>query len=153
MTTEELKARTLEGFERMFNQGDLAYVDETLAPAAIDHQEPEGTDFAAHLKNVISTLRSAFPDLRFDVHELICEADTVACRSTMTGTHEGALRIGPMAGLPVNGTRIEVPHMHFFRYDADGRLTDLWHVWNTLMLARQLGAPAPDLRINGGGTA
>jgi hypothetical protein len=64
MTTEELKARTLEGFERMFNQGDLAYVDTALAPGAVDHQELDGTDFAAHLKNVISTLRTAFPDLR-----------------------------------------------------------------------------------------
>ena len=147
MTTEQLKALTLEGFERMFNQGDLDFVDETVAPDAVDHQEPEGTDFGAHLKNVISTLRAAFPDLRFEVHELICEADVVACRSTMSGTHQGPLRIGPMAGLPVNGAPIEVPHMHFFRYDTEGRLTDLWHVWNTLMLARQLGAPAPDLRI------
>jgi steroid delta-isomerase-like uncharacterized protein len=148
MTTEELKARTLEGFERMFNQGDLDYVDAAVGPGAIDHQEPAGTEFAPHLKNVISTLRTAFPDLRFDVHELVGEGDTVACRSTMTGTHQGPLRIGPMAGLPVNGTRIDVPHMHFFRYDAEGRLTDLWHVWNTLMLARQLGAPAPDLSIS-----
>jgi steroid delta-isomerase-like uncharacterized protein len=147
MTPEELKETTLEGFERMFNQGDLAYVDATLAPEAVDHQELDGTDVAAHLKHVISTLRTAFPDLHFDVHQLICEDDTVACRSTMTGTHEGPLRMGPMAGLPVNHTRIEVPHMHFFRYDAEGRLTDLWHVWNTLMLARQLGAPAPDLSI------
>jgi steroid delta-isomerase-like uncharacterized protein len=148
MTTEELKAQTLEGFERMFNQGDLDYVDGALATGAIDHQEPAGTEFAAHLKNVISTLRTAFPDLRFDVHELVGEGDTVACRSTMSGTHRGPLRIGPMSGLPVNGTRIEVPHMHFFHYDADGRLTDLWHVWNTLALARQLGAPAPDLSIS-----
>jgi steroid delta-isomerase-like uncharacterized protein len=148
MTTEELKAKTLEGFERMFNQGDLGYVDTALAPDAVDHQEPDGTDFAAHLKSVISTLRDAFPDLRFEVHEAVCEGDVVACRSTMTGSHQGPLRIGPMAGLPVNGTRIEVPHMHFFRYDAVGRLTDLWHVWNTLMLARQLGAPAPDLSIS-----
>ena len=147
MTTEELKSLTLEGFERMFNEGDLDFVETALAPAAVDHQEPEGTDFPSHLKNVISTLRTAFPDLRFEVHQLICEDDTVACRSTMTGTHLGPLRIGPMAGLPVNGAHIEVPHMHFFRYDAEGGLTDLWHVWNTLMLARQLGAPAPDLSI------
>jgi len=147
MTTEQLKARTLEGFERMFNQGDLDYVDGTVAAGAVDHQEPEGTDFAAHLKDVIATLRTAFPDLHFDVHELVGEGDTVACRSTMTGTHQGPLRIGPMAGLPVNGARVEVPHMHFFHYGADGRVTDLWHVWNTLALARQLGAPAPDLRI------
>ncbi len=147
MTSEELKARTLEGFERMFNKGDLDFVDAALAPGAVDHQEPEGTDFASHLKHVISTLRSAFPDLRFDVHQLICEDDTVACRSTMTGTHQGPLRIGPLANLAVNGTPVEVAHMHFFRYDPDGRLTDLWHVWNTLALARQLGAPAPDLSV------
>jgi steroid delta-isomerase-like uncharacterized protein len=144
---DELKAKTLEGFERMFNKGDLDYVDEAVAPGAIDHQEPDGTDFAAHLKDVIATLRAAFPDLHFDVHEMLADRDIVACRSTMTGTHQGPLNIGPMAALAVTGARIEVPHMHFFRYDADGRVTDLWHVWNTLLLARQLGAPAPDLRV------
>ncbi|HWF49548.1 MAG TPA: ester cyclase [Solirubrobacteraceae bacterium] len=147
MTTDELKATTLAGFERMFNNGDLGYVDETVATGAIDHQEPEGSDFTGHLKEAIVTLRRAFPDLRFDVHEILAEGDIVACRSTMTGTHQGPLHIGPMAGLPVTGAKIEVPHMHFFRYDEHGRLTDLWHVWNTLMLARQLGAPAPDMRV------
>jgi predicted ester cyclase len=147
MTSEELKARTATGFERMFNRGELDFVDEAVAPGAVDHQEPEGTAFAPHLKNVISTLRTAFPDLNFEIHELLCESDIVACRSTMTGTHQGPLRIGPMAALPVTGARVEVPHMHLFRYDDQGRVTDLWHVWNTLLLARQIGAPAPDLRI------
>jgi predicted ester cyclase len=147
MTTEQLKAITLEGFERMFNQGDLDYVDQVIALGALDHQEPDGTDFAAHLKEVVTTLRAAFPDLHFDVHEILADGDIVACRSTMTGTHQGPLNIGPMAALAVTGAKIEVPHMHFFRYDANGRVTDLWHVWNTLLLARQLGAPAPDLRV------
>jgi predicted ester cyclase len=147
MTADQLKALTLEGFERMFNQGDLDYVDQALASGAVDHQEPDGTDFAAHLKEVITTLRTAFPDLHFEVHEILADGDIVACRSTMTGTHQGPLNIGPMAALAVTGARIEVPHMHFFRYDATGRVTDLWHVWNTLLLARQLGAPAPDLRV------
>jgi steroid delta-isomerase-like uncharacterized protein len=147
MTSEQLKALTLEGFERMFNNGELNYLEQAIAPGAVDHQEPEGTDFVAHLKEVITTLRTAFPDLHFEVHEILAEDGIVACRSTMTGTHEGPLNIGPMAALAVTGTRIEVPHMHFFRYDPQGRVTDLWHVWNTLLLARQLGAPAPDLRV------
>jgi len=147
MTEEQLKALTLKAFERMFNNGDLDHMDEGIAPGAIDHQEPEGTDFVAHLKDVIITLRRAFPDLRFDVEEILAEGLTVACRSTMTGTHQGSLNLGPMAALPVTGARIEVPHMHFFHYDQQGRVTDLWHVWNTLLLARQLGAPAPDLRV------
>lgn len=150
MTTAQLKARTLEGFERMFNQGDLPYVDEAIAPDGVDHQEPEDTEFAAHLKEVIAVLRTAFADLHFEVHEMLAEGDVVATRSTMTGTHTGALKIGPMAGLPVAGARVEVPHMHFFRYDEQGRVKDLWHVWNTLLLARQLGAPAPDLRVGAG---
>jgi steroid delta-isomerase-like uncharacterized protein len=147
MTSEQLKALTLEGFELMFNNGDLDYLEQAIAPGAVDHQEPEGTDFVAHLKEVIRTLRTAFPDLHFEVHEILAEDGIVACRSTMTGTHEGPLNIGPMAALPVTGARIEVPHMHFFRYDPQGRVTDLWHVWNTLLLARQIGAPAPDLRV------
>ena len=147
MTSDQLKAKTLEGFERMFNNGELEYVDEAMAPGGIDHQEPEGTDIVEHLKEVITVLRTAFPDLRFEVHEMLAEGDVVATRSTMTGTHTAPLRIGPMAGLPITGVQIEVPHMHFFRYDDNGRLTDLWHVWNTLLMARQLGAPAPDLRV------
>jgi steroid delta-isomerase-like uncharacterized protein len=147
MTVEQLKALTLEGFERMFNNGEIDHIRQGTAPGAVDHQEPEGTDFAAHLAEVIVTLRRAFPDLRFEIHEILAEGQTVACRSTMTGTHQGPLNIGPMAALPVTGARIEVPHMHFFHYDQQGRVTDLWHVWNTLLLARQLGAPAPDLRI------
>src|SRR5260221_4223303 len=132
MTSEDLKARTLEGFERMFNNGELELVDESVAADAVDHQEPGGTDFVAHLKEVITTLRTAFPDLHFEVHEILAEDRIVACRSTMTGTHQGPLRIGPMAGLPITGAKVEVPHMHFFRYDEQGRVTDLWHVWNTL---------------------
>lgn len=147
MTAEQLKALTLEGFERMFNKGELDYVAQATAPDAVDHQEPEGTDFVAHLMEVITTLRKAFPDLRFEIHEILAEGDIVACRSTMTGTHHGALNIGPMAALPITGARVEVPHMHFFRYDQQGRVTDLWHTWNTLLLARQLGAPALDLRV------
>jgi predicted ester cyclase len=91
MTERDLKSRTREGFERMFNSGDLEYVDEAVAAGAIDHQEPEGTDTGAHLKQVIATLRTAFPDLHFELHEMLCEDDIVACRSTMTGTHQGPL--------------------------------------------------------------
>ena len=147
MRAEHLKSLTRESFERMFNSGDLEYVDASLAPNAVDHQEPTGTDFAAHLKHVVTTLRTAFPDLHFAIHDMLCEGDLVACRSTMTGTHQGPLRMGPMAGLPVGGRAVDVPHMHFFRYDDQARMTDLWHVWDTLLLARQLGAPAPDLRV------
>ena len=146
MSARELKAKTLEGFERMFNQGDLAYVDETIDPAGTDHQEPLGTEFVAHLKDVITAMREAFPDLRFEVHDVLAEGDIVATRSTMTGTHRGRFMMGPLAALPPTGKQVAVPHMHFFRY-KDGRVVDLWHVWDVMKLMRQLGVPAPDTKL------
>ncbi len=138
MTTAEMKDLTLEGFERMFHQGDLDYVDEVLGAGSVDHQEPAGAQFCEHLKQVVVAMRTAFPDVRFEVHELLAEGDVVACRSTMTGTHLGHLGLVP-PGLDATGRRIEVAHMHFFRF-ADGRVSDLWHLWDTPGLLRQLGA-------------
>jgi steroid delta-isomerase-like uncharacterized protein len=150
MSAEDLKAKTIEGFERMFNQGDLSYADTGIDPGGTDHQEPLGTDFIPHLKDVVTKLRAGFPDLRFEVHEAIAEGDLVATRSTMTGTHRGRLDLGPLAALPPTGKQVSVRHMHFFRY-KDGRLVDMWHVWDVPALMRQLGAPAPE--VSAGKTA
>jgi steroid delta-isomerase-like uncharacterized protein len=133
MIAETNKAFVRHFMERAFNEGDLSIVDETLAPGAIDHQEPAGTDFAMHLKAVITMLRAAFPDLHFELHELLAEGELVAFRSTMTGTH-----LGPFQGLPPTGKPISVAHMHFIRL-LDGKTTDLWHVWDVAGLMRQLG--------------
>ncbi len=139
MDAHDLKALTLEGFERMFNRGETDYVDRALAAEAVDHQEPLGADFVAHLKEVITIMRTAFPDLRFEVHEMIREGDLVASRSTMTGTHRARFAIGPFAAIEPSGAAVSVAHMHFFRYRGD-RLIDLWHVWDTGSLMRQLSA-------------
>jgi steroid delta-isomerase-like uncharacterized protein len=137
METETNKAFVRNFMERAFNEGDLAIVDETHAPGAIDHQEPVGTNFGTHLKAVITMLRTAFPDLRFEIHEMLAEGDIVAFRSTMTGTHRGLFQ-----GLPPTGKPISIAHMHFVRLQ-EGKTTDLWHVWDVAGLMRQLGAAAP----------
>ena len=137
MNRETNKVVVRQVMERAFNEGDLAIIDEVLAPGAIDHQEPAGTDFAAHLKAVISMMRTAFPDLHFEIHEMLAEGDIVAFRSTMTGTH-----LGSFQGLPPTGKPISVAHMHFIRL-IGGKATDLWHVWDVAGLMRHLGAAAP----------
>jgi predicted ester cyclase len=142
VSPEELKAWTIEGFERMFNQGDLSYADEAISPGGTDHQEAMGTEFIPHLKEVVTKLRAAFPDLHFEVHEALAGDDAVATRSTMTGTHLGRLGLGPLAALAPTGKQVAVPHMHFFHYQ-DGRLVDMWHVWDVPALMRQLGAAPP----------
>lgn len=142
MDSETNKQRIRDFMERAFNQGDLSIVESALAMDSVDHQEAAGTRFADHLKQVISGLRAAFPDLHFEIHNMVAEGDIVAFRSTMTGTHQGRAERGPLAGLTPSGQKVSVPHMHFVRM-VDGRTTDLWHVWDTAGMMQQLGVRLP----------
>lgn len=140
MDTERNKAICREFMERAFNQGDLAVIDQYSASAGVDHQEPPNTDFVAHLKAVVTGLRTAFPDLHFEIHDILAEGEIVAFRSTMTGTQTGPLSVASLGRpVPPTGRKIAVPHMHFIRM-VDGKTTDLWHVWNMPMMMQQLGA-------------
>ena len=141
MDAKSNEAQVRAFMERAFNQGDLSAVDEFNAPDGIDHQEPPGTNFIPHVKQVVTGLRTAFPDLHFEIHELLAEGDTVALRSTMTGTHTGPLSLMPGQNLPPTGRSVSVPHMHFVRI-VDGKTADLWHLWNVPMMMQQLGAAA-----------
>jgi steroid delta-isomerase-like uncharacterized protein len=134
--------------ERAFNRGDLSVFDQYIAPDGIDHQEPPGTDFIAHLKQVVIGLRTAFPDLHFEVHDMLAEGEIVAFRSTMTGTHTGTFAVLPGRQIPATGRRIAVPHMHFVRM-VNGKTTDLWHVWNIPMMMQQLGVVAAPQPVQG----
>jgi predicted ester cyclase len=138
MTNEQNIWITRQVLDRGFNQGDLSVFDEFMDANGVDHQEPPGTPFIEHLKQVVSGLRTAFPDLHFEIHDIMADGDTVAFRSTMTGTHSGVLAIVPGKQLPPTGRQVSVPHMHFVRV-VDGKTTDLWHLWNIPMMMAQLG--------------
>ena len=141
-TTEQgadLAELTRESFRRMFDDGDLDFVDVALAEGSVDHQEEVGVDFREHLKDVIVKMRNGFPDLHFELEHVLVDGDIVATNSTMTGTHNGVFAIGPFARIPATGREISIRHMHFFRY-RDGRCVDLWHVWEIPKLMQQLTA-------------
>lgn len=143
MSTETNKMIAKQVLEAAFNQGDLSIIDEYVAPDGVDHQEPPGTDFRQHLKEVVTRMRTGMPDLHFEVHDILSEGDIVAFRSTMTGTHTGPFDTGMGRVLPPTGRKISVPHMHFLRF-VRGQNTDLWHVWDTAGMMRQMGAmPQP----------
>jgi predicted ester cyclase len=83
-------------------------------------------------------LRTAFPDLRFEIEDLIAEGDTVAGRLTMNGTHTG-----PLMGMPPTGRKVRQAHMHFVRF-RDGKAIEHWGVRDDMGMMRQMGVmPEP----------
>ena len=136
MSTEqnELVARRIG--EELFNQGNLSVADELIAPNAVDHNEPSGTDCREHFKRVATMLRSAFPDLHTQVEDLIAGEHKAAMRITITGTHTGP---GAFFGIPPSGKRFQIQQMRFGRF-ANGQMTDSWAVIDTFAWMQQLGA-------------
>lgn len=139
-----LKHNVQRVFEEAFNQGNLDVIDEVVPAGTRDHQNPEVTDFAAHLKAVVTALRTAFPDLRFDTVQLIGEGDWISLYSIMSGTHTGPLtppvlpKDGPPV-LPPTGKAIRVPHLYLMRFAEDGHDGDLYHLMDTFAMLGQLG--------------
>jgi steroid delta-isomerase-like uncharacterized protein len=130
----ELVARRIG--EELFNQGDLSIADELIAPKAVDHNEPVGTDCREHFKRVATMLRSAFPDLHMHTEDVIADEEKTALRITITGTHSGP---GAFAGMPPSGKRFQIQQMRFARF-ANGQMTDSWAVIDMLAWMQQLGA-------------
>lgn len=97
-------------------------------PAAIGEQAAE--DFRDHAAGArlgpggvalhVAGLRSAFPDLRVTIDDILAEDDRVAVRATWRGTHLGGFR-----GVPASGRRVEFSGTEIWRVEA-GKLRERW---------------------------
>ena len=140
-TSEENKALYRRTFEEVFNKGDLAIVDDLVAPDFLNHEVPSGMKNRGpdSTRQIVKMLRTAFPDLHVTIEELVADQDTVAGRVTMSGTH-----LGPFQGIPPTGRSFQQAHMHFVRF-RDGKAIEHRAVRDDLGMMRQLGliaAPA-----------
>ena len=132
---EENKTQYRRTLEEVFNQGNLAIVDELVAPDFLNHEVPPGMNNRGpeSTQQIVGMLRAAFPDLHVTIEELVAEGNTVAGRVTMSGTH-----LGPFQGIPATGRSFEQAQMHFVRF-RDGKAIEHRAVRDDLGMMRQLG--------------
>jgi predicted ester cyclase len=89
------------------------------------------------LKDILRTIRAAFPDIEFSILEQISEGDKVASRFEWTGAHRGEFM-----GVPPTGRRVRVWGVVIDRL-VDGRIKDTRILMDTIGLMMQLGALPP----------
>ena len=139
MTTsvEANKAAFRRTYEHVLNQGDLAIIEELIAPDFINHEAPPGRDRGPEsIRQLATMLRTAFPDLRFTVEDIVAEGDVVAGRLVMSGTHRG-----PLMGMAPTGRSVHQAHMHFVRF-RDGKAIEHWGMRDDAGMMRDLGLEA-----------
>ena len=139
MSTEDNKATVQHLYEQLFNQGNLSVADEVIAPDFINHNASPGSNRGPEsMRQLITMLSTAFPDMHYTIEELVAEGDTVVARVTVSGTHRG-----PFQGMPPTGRSFRQAQMHFIRF-RDGKAVEHRAVRDDLGMMRQLGViPAP----------
>src|ERR1700690_2101652 len=85
------------------------------------------------LKDVLRSMRRAFPDLHFSVEEQIAEGDKVLTRFEWTGTHQG-----DFLGVPATERHVKIWGMVIDRL-LHGKIKETRIIMDTLGLMGQLG--------------
>jgi pyrimidine-specific ribonucleoside hydrolase len=115
-------------FDEMLDTDYLLYTNNNAYPSDIENT-----------KSLAQMLRTAMPDLRLNLEEIIVAGDSAAVRFTFTGTHSGQFLNLPASGNPVS------LHINAILHFADNRIRDEWWTLDTLELFVQLGAISPDV--------
>jgi steroid delta-isomerase-like uncharacterized protein len=126
-------------YDEGWTKNNLDVYDELVTEDFTDHQAMPGLPPGREGFKALNVMfRSAFPDLRVDVDNVVAEDDKVGCRWRSTGTHQGEL-----FGIPPTGKKVDVTATVFYRVD-NGRLAEGWIARDDVGLMRQLGViPSP----------
>ena len=132
MSTEENKQLARRFFEEIWNQQDEAAIDRFASPDVAGNDPDFGTgrdEFHAHWKSWVA----AFPDIHFEIVDIIAEGDQVLTRWVLTGTFEGEL-----LGAIGDGRKIRVEGMSLDRIE-DGWVAEGFDGWDNYGFRKQLG--------------
>lgn len=126
-TIQEVNKAAFRRFHDAINTGDASVIaktiDELVAPDVIIRTPlPVHASGPEALKQVTTMLLHAFPDLHVTVDDIIAEADKVAGRNSLTGTHRGEYM-----GIAATGKAISYDEIFIFRF-VEHRITETWGV-------------------------
>ena len=133
--SEHNKAVVRRLMEEVWNKGNLSIVNEFFTPS-YEHHDSSTPDFGRgpESEKMRATLyRTAFPDVRLTIEDIIAEGDTVVARWSCRGTHKGDLRGIAPTGKQVNISGVTVARL------ANGKVAESYVNWDALGLMQQLG--------------
>ena len=110
-------------FEKCINTNDLELGRTLIAETAAFETPVSPTPLygAEGYLSVVSLMRKSFPDVHWELVDMVADAKTVAVQWECSGTFNGE---APFAGLQPNGRRFKTTVMNFYSFDADGKITD-----------------------------
>ncbi|HEX6554383.1 MAG TPA: ester cyclase [Ktedonobacteraceae bacterium] len=138
MSTEDNKALMRRAYEEVYNQRNLAVLDELCVPDFVYHSASMTIQGLEAYKHFASLLFAAFPNGRFSIEDMIAEGDRVVVRHTFRGSHQGDFRGIAPTDKQVTTTAIVISRI------ANGKAIEAWFNGDDLGRMQQLGViPVP----------
>ena len=122
-------------FNEAWNKGHLDVLDSILSENYINHtpSTPNPPRGPAGLKPIITAIRAGFPDLHYEIKDIIVTNDRAVARVVMTGTQTGTL-----FGIAPTGKHVEVNQINIEKIE-NGKITEHWRVTDELAMMKRLG--------------
>lgn len=121
-------------FEEVLSKGNLQLIDVLISPQYVSHY-PAGYELGGgpeDVRQIVTSVRRAFPDVHFTVDDLISEGEKVVCRWTFQGVQES-----DFMGIPASGRKAAVMGIAIYRV-VNEQIAEAWFTWDALGLMRQL---------------
>lgn len=135
MTIEGNEALVYRLYDEFFNQGNMTTADELFAPNYVNNIAPPGHPLGPEgVKRNGIMFRTAFPDFRITIEDMIAKGDKVVVRYLCSGTHQGTF-----LGVPPTGKKAKWAGIDIYVI-AGGKFVGAWGYDDLLGLMQQLGA-------------
>ena len=135
MNIEDNRRIARRMIEEVVNTNDERAREEIVHPDFHDPTNPPGMqDGLDGNRQIVELFHRSFPDVRWDILDMIAEDDNVVMRLVMTGTHRGAF-----FGIAPTDRQVRVEGIHLLRLQ-DGKVIEHQGVNDDLGFMQQLGA-------------
>jgi steroid delta-isomerase-like uncharacterized protein len=125
-------------YKEVYVDWKMALVEEVVSPRFTSHDWPEGGPIGPQgFRNFYSAIRSALPDARYAVDDMVAEGDRVVVRWRLLGTHKGDFR-----GIAPTGRAIVLKGIAIYRVEG-GKLMERWVVSDLHGVLEEIGQPSP----------
>jgi steroid delta-isomerase-like uncharacterized protein len=130
----EKNKKIVQRYQEIYNSNELEVLGEVVSKDLLTPKImpgiPKGMEGAKAAHRI---MLAGFPDYQTIIDDLIAEADKVAVRITMSGTHTGSFM-----GIPATGKHVSFTGMYIARI-VDGKIVEHWGEEDGVSLLQQLG--------------
>jgi steroid delta-isomerase-like uncharacterized protein len=121
-------------FDEVWNKGNVELLNEIVTSEYVNHTPgtPNPKPGPEGLKPIVLEMRKGFPDLNYEIKDLVITPNRVVARTIVRGTH-----LGRVWGMQPTRKKFEVSQINI-EYIENGKIAEHWRVTDEHSLLNQL---------------